>query len=628
MKNTKHVSKYAKDNILYVVITIFLSLTCGNIFAQTNPIVKKSGKELLVRFLNLTNIDSIEIHIHSNRNVNISKSADSSAYNPAGNVHRPSFSPVWYPVIDIFNEDSSKGVAVFSNSADNGKYSMNGMYFKQLGEVVDTVFIDKERLLNWENNLTTEPAAELKGFYLSYKFPISRDSFEHTFRLLSANWSGRIVGYGFRGNNKIIIGENYVKKNVEKTKPKNDLKSYHSTGLNKERLLASLKATVKFTMGMQDKSPNSPNFGGLNLFYDYDSNTYRRSHWIWASGPSIKLLLETAKNVPEITSDIPAKELRQVALEIGKAGQNFQDKDPNSPTYGIVTSRWKEIKRNLEQHAGFEKYYSIADALWLIGWGWMPLYHDTADKSFLEGSKLLVDVTKKLLDEYEIIPMDYIQSEQRWKDYTISEAGFGPEGIVEVYFETKDEIVKSTGVTYIERLLNRFQQENGLWARKFKFNPSEFTPSIKHTRGQGWAMEGLISSFRTTKDDKYKELATRMANVLMKYQNKEGYWSYLFDQPANKVGISEKGTALWSHLFYRLYDITKNPEHLKTARKALNWCLENQYSGSDIEGYGGIIGLTSQSGVTYRNWFPLACSYTSAFFGLAVLEELKLQNAE
>ncbi len=31
---------------------------------------------------------------------------------------------------------------------------------------------------------------------------------------------------------------------------------------------------------------------------------------------------------------------------------------------------------------------------------------------------------------------------------------------------------------------------------------------------------------------------------------------------------------------------------------------------------------------TSEIWYPLACSYTSAFFGLAVLEELKLQKNE
>ena len=315
-----------------------------------------------------------------------------------------------------------------------------------------------------------------------------------------------------------------------------------------------------------------------------------------------------------------------MANQIGATSRKFQPKDPNHPAYGIVTSRWKEIGEKLEQHAGFEEYYSIADALFLVGWGWMPLYRETGDNQILEDSKLMIERAQKLLDTYEVVPMDYIVSEKKWKDYTISEAGFGPEGICEVYLETKDEVIKATGELYINRLLNKFQQEDGLWARKYNFNPEKIIPSIKHTRGQGWAMEGLISSYTMTKDVKYLKLAERMAEVLMKYQNEGGFWTYNFDKPVSDVGISEKGTALWSLLFYRLYEINNKQEYLETARKALLWCMDNQYMDTDMEGHGGLIGKTSQSGVTYRNWFPLACSYTSAFFGLAVLEELKLEK--
>ena len=105
-----------------------------------------------------------------------------------------------------------------------------------------------------------------------------------------------------------------------------------------------------------------------------------------------------------------------------------------------------------------------------------------------------------------------------------------------------------------------------------------------------------------SKDPKYLQMAERMAQVLMDSQHEEGYWTDNFDKPAEEVGISEKGTALRSHLFYRLFAITKNPLHLETARKALIWCMDNPYMGPDVEGYGGIIGLTSQSGVTYPHW--------------------------
>ena len=115
-----------------------------------------------------------------------------------------------------------------------------------------------------------------------------------------------------------------------------------------------------------------------------------------------------------------------------------------------------------------------------------------------------------------------------------------------------------------------------------------------------------------------------MAENMMEWQHPDGYWSYAFTEPADQVGVSEKGTALWCLLLYRLYGITYDARHLEAARKALLWCMDNQYTGPDQDAYGSIVGITSQSGVTYRSWFPLSCTYTSGFFGLALIEELSL----
>jgi hypothetical protein len=65
---------------------------------------------------------------------------------------------------------------------------------------------------------------------------------------------------------------------------------------------------------------------------------------------------------------------------------------------------------------------------------------------------------------------------------------------------------------------------------------------------------------------------------------------------------------------------------LAAARKALQWLIDNQYIGPDPDGFGSVIGCSPHSGVVYRNWFNLSCTYTSGFFGLAALEELKLAS--
>lgn len=115
-----------------------------------------------------------------------------------------------------------------------------------------------------------------------------------------------------------------------------------------------------------------------------------------------------------------------------------------------------------------------------------------------------------------------------------------------------------------------------------------------------------------------------MADHLMKWQHPDGSWSWIFDRPVEEVGVGEKATALWSMLFYKLYGYTNDQRHLEAARKALGWCIDNQYTGNDAEAYGGIVGSCPQSGVVYRPWYTLCCTYASGFFGLAALEELKL----
>ena len=139
-------------------------------------------------------------------------------------------------------------------------------------------------------------------------------------------------------------------------------------------------------------------------------------------------------------------------------------------------------------------------------------------------------------------------------------------------------------------------------------------------------MTQLLANFRMDPHGQWLEKAQKMGEHLLRAQHNDGYWTFEFDKPVSEVGISEKGTALWSLLFYRTYAGSQDARHREAARKALRWCLDHQYTGSDPEAHGGIVGVTRHSAVGYRPWFRVSCTYTSAFFGLAVLEELPLAN--
>jgi hypothetical protein len=127
-------------------------------------------------------------------------------------------------------------------------------------------------------------------------------------------------------------------------------------------------------------------------------------------------------------------------------------------------------------------------------------------------------------------------------------------------------------------------------------------------------------------DTVYLEYARQLGDHLMEHQLPDGSWSFYLNRDPAEWGIGEKGTALWSMHFYHLYQATGERKYLETARKALLWCLDNQYTGPDPEAIGGLPGRSPASMVGIRPFFNATCSYTTGFFGMAILQELALMD--
>ncbi|MCK5371087.1 MAG: glycoside hydrolase family 88 protein, partial [Cyclobacteriaceae bacterium] len=199
----------------------------------------------------------------------------------------------------------------------------------------------------------------------------------------------------------------------------------------------------------------------------------------------------------------------------------------------------------------------------------------------------------------------------------------------ELYRVTKDEYYLDLTKKYMKQHLDIYQEENGLWNRLYMFETKTVIPVDFWTRGMGWGMMGLIACDKIMPNDVYISWAKKMGNELIKYQNEDGSWNHKMNSSSEEFGKCEKSTSLWGMLFYQLYTVTKDKKHLKAARKALNWCMENQYmADNDPEGYGSLPGRTFNSGIDYREWFNLSCSYSTGFFGLACVQELRMQNRD
>jgi len=241
---------------------------------------------------------------------------------------------------------------------------------------------------------------------------------------------------------------------------------------------------------------------------------------------------------------------------------------------------------------------------------------------YLEASKRVALATGRIVDSFDLVPQHYLVDGNCWSDHTIDEAGFGIKGLAAVYLATRETVYKDITRKYTEQFFDKMILEDGLWEKIWYRSTGQPGPRLFGTRSLGWSMEGLLSAHSAIPENpKYLEYAEKLASHFLASQHADGFWYFVFADPA--TGIGEKGTALWSMLLYRLYGYTQKQEYLTAARRALLWCIGDQYKGPDPEPVGALVSYNCRSGIIpYRNWCRMACSYASAFMGHALLAEL------
>jgi hypothetical protein len=588
---------------------------------ELRVILKQERLEITCRFTR--DQSPVALCLKSDRSKQITKESDVSDRAPDQQKHQGrrimagSNCELWFPVVDVGLLPGMYAHMKYTGTSE-GTWSMNG--FGLHGDVRPSspeLTVPAEELENWENALfTRDMNGAITDFSLRYPLPEADGSFTVDLEWLGTSWSGEISLLGKDGQELARTRVSVSKPRLLETRSK-----VEPLGLTASQVKKSLAKAVEYIMRSRNVNPRSKTHGGFYLFYDYDAQTFRTSHWIWGWGPAINGLLQAAR-IPLSTSCTP-EEMVRAAITAGDATLRMQVDEPGHPADGIVLVRYEPTTEYQNGHYG---YVSMADSGFLCGWAWIPLYEYTRDERFLKAGIALADAADRLMSQYSLIRQDFIPEKKQWTTHTLDESGFGMEGLAELYRVTNDSRFKDIGAKYIEQHLAKFEREDGLWNRTYHHDTDTATPTEYDTRGLAWAMEGLLAAHRILPSGGYLSRACKMAAHLMKWQNPEGFWSFNFDLDPATAGIAEKGTAVWSLLFYRLYSLTGDPEHLNAARRALAWCMNNQYQGPDPDGVGGIVACGPHSGVAYRPWFHLSCLYAIGFFALALMEELKLSE--
>lgn len=505
-------------------------------------------------------------------------------------------------------------LAVHYNPSARGTWKLNGRFSDAGGNLAPVITLPVLALEHGENLLhIRSDTLQVPRMYFRQRVPEGRQ-FTTSFDVGHSNWTGTVSLMRLAPAREAMLVRRASLAGVESER--REIAVQERWWLRRDDIVGSAISVGRNILNAQVTNPRSMFHNGFNLVYDQERKSYRMPHWLWAWGPSIALLLDLEK-LPESRPSGMAQRFRDAALAAGKRSLEFGMNEPKHPARGVSTVRW-EPSRAVPN--GWVEYISTADSLFLAGWGWMSLYNLTNDPVFLDRTKLLVAAAERLMKQYPVIPQDWVVQRDRWTPHTLDESVFGMVGFRELHAATQSSAVADGGRRFLDSHLEHMGRESGLLERAWMREEDRaiWDPDIK---GHAWVIEGYLDAHRLSGDIKYLELARMLAERVMDCQHEDGSWAILFKKPGPDDPRDDKGTAIWAYMFYLTYRETGDERHLAAARRAAGWCLRHQYRGEDPHLDGGILNTNSMAYVQRR---AMTILYSTTFFGLALLEELKL----
>ncbi|MDQ8182917.1 hypothetical protein [Pelagicoccus sp. SDUM812005] len=579
----------------------------------------RKGRRITVRMPAPSSVSTVEIRIHSSANDYIWEYSDISPDAPK--VDHEQTRGVWMESFD-------KGIEELMNSSQEERFptvdfviqprmeAVFEMKLKEAGEyefnangrkpLTEQIRIPDEQVGHWGNRFVQDPKTnKIEAFYMAAKVTKQDSEIEFEFDTLRDDWTGTVSVHDFESKKQLAS----VPVTWNQTLPKVST----GKGVSRERMIESLSWGTKYILECQDTNPDSDTYGGEFLHYDLAGKTRLRADWSWSWGPSARMLLN-ASRIEGVDAGMTSRQLMRRAIDLGYASMRQQILEPSHPAYGLVRTIGTEA--------------STADSLFLVGWGWIPLYKATGDYRFLEAGKKVGDTCKKLLDKYNDVwlPQKYILEEKDWAKIMSFETSMGLPGLAHLYLETGEEVYRETMIRLADMLIRVFEREDGLWKVFYLEETGKAVPVNYWTKALGYVVDGLIEAHKAAPEKGYLEKGRRIADHVLKAQLPEGAWTLRFDREAQYVGICDKSTTLWAGMMIRLYKMTGNKAYYESGMRAIEWCMDHQYFGDDPVARGGFVAQNWASGINFRHWWPVVITYSVSFFGDAVSEALSLDE--
>ncbi len=345
--------------------------------------------------------------------------------------------------------------------------------------------------------------------------------------------------------------------------------------------------------------------GTFYACYDLTHRTYRLNSWMWCSAAAVRALL-TQRSRPGDES------LYEIAVQVGEALRKRQL--ATGPNAGAIEVRW-DLDRSRERSYGIVRWLAPNDTAFIAAEAFLPLYEATGDSGYLEAARRVATwIRDQGTHQSGRLRVGCDATTGKWDDSWLYVDSMFVAGLFARLAAVDPDggwsaVLQST----LDDAVRRFSLPNGLFAKTWRSRGERDT--VKWTRGQAWALLGLLDAYGGVPRKRWLDRAIQCANALLDAQNSNGSWYFVMDDPSS--GECAKATPILAYTMARLFKATGSSNYWQAARRALRWCETQIYDGDDLYARGGVTSHTAEGCIVGARDVNCAFLYSAAYYLMA-----------
>lgn len=261
------------------------------------------------------------------------------------------------------------------------------------------------------------------------------------------------------------------------------------------------------------------------------------------------------------------------------------------------------------------------DSAYIANNACLSLFEKTRDDRYLMAARRCADWIIATARPDGLVWTGFDKKNGVWlKKHTIVDTGFTAGLFANLYMATDDARYRS----FLERFTDRFVElfhdpGSGGFATSIDDNDSKV--GGRFARGQAWALEGLIPTFRALGGSQIKDVVKASVNNLLRHQLANGGWAYNLDRPY--FGEDCKGVSVIAKSLMSWHSIDPDERLPLATGRALDWCKQHTANSGDARG--GIFSFNLEGAVVHNLYTETAFVYSSAY-ALEALEMLAVNG--